>query len=83
MISTPNTGLWLNEMKGIVQIPPEQIQELLAGPGHRVSCRRFDYLDGMPGTPQMSYTNSTAARTSDGRLWFATIAAWHGLIRLT
>ena len=85
MISTPNTGLWLNEMKGIVQIPPEQIQELLAGPGHRVSCRRFDYLDGMPGTPQMSYTNSTAARTSDGRLWFATDSglAWIDPAHLT
>jgi signal transduction histidine kinase/ligand-binding sensor domain-containing protein len=72
IIETPDTGLWLNEMKGIVQIPPEEIREVLADPSHRVACRRFDYLDGLPGTPQMSYTNSTAVRTSDGRLWFAT-----------
>jgi len=72
IIETPDTGLWLNEMKGIVQIPPEEIRQVLADPSHRVSCRRFDYLDGLPGTPQMAYTNSTAARTSDGRLWFAT-----------
>jgi len=72
IIETPGAGLWLNEMKGIVQIPPEEIQQVLANPSHRVSCRRFDYLDGLPGTPQMSYTNSTAVRTSDGRLWFAT-----------
>ena len=72
IIETPDTGLWLNEMKGIVQIPPEEIQQVLADPSHRVACRRFDYLDGLPGTPQMTYTNSTAARTADGRLWFAT-----------
>jgi signal transduction histidine kinase/ligand-binding sensor domain-containing protein len=72
IIETPDTGLWLNEMKGIVQIPAEEIRQVLADPSHRVACRRFDYLDGLPGTPQMSYTNSTAARTADGRLWFAT-----------
>jgi PAS domain S-box-containing protein len=37
-----------------------------------VTYRRFDYLDGLPGTGQMNFTNSTAVRTSDGRLWFAT-----------
>jgi signal transduction histidine kinase/ligand-binding sensor domain-containing protein len=85
IIETSDMGLWLNEMKGIVQIPSEEIREVLADPSHRVSCRRFDYLDGLPGTPQMSYTNSTAARTSDGRLWFATDSglAWIDPAHLT
>ena len=85
IIETSDTGLWLNEMKGIVQIPPEEIRQVLSDPGHRVSCRRFDYLDGLPGTPQMSYTNSTAVRTSDGRLWFATDSglAWVDPAHLT
>jgi streptogramin lyase len=85
IIETPDTGLWLNEMKGIVQIPPEEIRQVLADPSHRVSCRRFDYLDGLPGTPQMSYTNSTAVRTADGRLWFATNSglAWVDPAHLT
>jgi signal transduction histidine kinase/ligand-binding sensor domain-containing protein len=72
IIETPENGLWLNEMKGVVQIPSEEINRTIADPNHPVSYRRFDFLDGLPGSPQMSFTNSTAVRTSDGRLWFAT-----------
>jgi signal transduction histidine kinase/ligand-binding sensor domain-containing protein len=72
IIETADGGLWLNEMRGIVQIPPEQIRRFMADPNHRVEYRRFDYLDGLPGAPQMSFTNSTAVEASDGRLWFAT-----------
>jgi len=72
IIETPDSGLWLNEMKGIVQIPREVMRQVLVDPGHPVSYRRFDYLDGLPGSPQMSFTNSTAVRTTDGGLWFAT-----------
>jgi len=72
IIETVDHGLWLNEMRGIVQIPPEEIRRLTADPNHRVEYRRFDYLDGLPGAPQMSFTNSAAVEASDGRLWFAT-----------
>lgn len=72
IIATSDSGVWLNEMNGIVQIPKEEIEQALANPGHRVLCRRFDYLDGLPGSPQMSYADSTAVKTTDGRLWFAT-----------
>jgi len=72
IIETVNDGLWLNEMRGIVQIPREEIRRFMADPNHRVEYRRFDYLDGLPGAPQMSFTNSTAVAASDGRLWFAT-----------
>jgi signal transduction histidine kinase/streptogramin lyase len=72
IIETADGGLWLNEMRGIVQIPPEEIRRFMADPNHRVEYRRFDYLDGLPGAPQMSFTNSTAVEATDGRLWFAT-----------
>lgn len=72
IIETPDSGLWLNEMRGIVHISSAEIQRLIANPDHRVSYRRFNYLDGLPGAPQMSITNSTAVATTDGRLWFAT-----------
>jgi len=71
IIETADGGLWLNEMSGIVEIPPDEIQQFIADQNHRVKCRRFDYLDGLPGAPQMSFTNSTAVEASDGRLWFA------------
>ncbi len=72
IIETVDDGLWLNEMRGIVHIPPEEVRRLLADPDYRVKYRRFDYLDGLPGAPQMSFTNSTAVEAGDGRLWFAT-----------
>jgi signal transduction histidine kinase/ligand-binding sensor domain-containing protein len=72
IIETADGELWLNEMRGIVKIPPEEIRQFLADPNHLVKYRRFDYLDGLPGAPQMAFTNSTAVQASDGRLWFAT-----------
>ena len=72
IIETADHGLWLNEMRGIVQIPPEEIRRFIADPNYTVSYRRFDYLDGLTGAPQMTFTNSTAVEASDGRLWFAT-----------
>ena len=72
IIETVDGGLWLNEMRGIVQIPPDEIRRFIADPNHFVQYRRFDYLDGLPGAPQMSFTSSTAIEASDGRLWFAT-----------
>ena len=72
IIETADGGLWLNEMSGIVQISPEEIRRFIDDPNYRVKYRRFDYLDGLPGAPQTSFTNSTAVEASDGRLWFAT-----------
>jgi signal transduction histidine kinase/ligand-binding sensor domain-containing protein len=72
IIETSDGGLWLNEMGGIVHIPPEETRQFIADPNHLVNYRRFDLLDGLPGSPQMSPTNSTAVEASDGQLWFAT-----------
>jgi signal transduction histidine kinase/ligand-binding sensor domain-containing protein len=79
IIETADGGLWLNEMTGIVRIPPEEIRQFIVDPNHPVTYRRFDFLDGLPGAPQMSFTNSTAVEASDGRLWFAT---GNGLARI-
>jgi signal transduction histidine kinase/ligand-binding sensor domain-containing protein len=72
IIETPDGGLWLSEMKGIVHISSEETRKFIADPSHHVNYRRFDYLDGLPGSPQMEFTDSTAVEASDGRLWFAT-----------
>jgi signal transduction histidine kinase/ligand-binding sensor domain-containing protein len=72
IIETPDRGLWLNEMRGIVHISSAEIQRFIANPNHRISFWRFNYLDGLPGAPQMNITNSTAVETTDNRLWFAT-----------
>jgi signal transduction histidine kinase/ligand-binding sensor domain-containing protein len=72
IIETVDRGLWLNEMRGIVQIPPEEVRQLIDDSNHRVKYRRFDYLDGLPGMPEIGHANSTAVEAWDGRLWFAT-----------
>jgi PAS domain S-box-containing protein len=59
-------------MKGILHIPPEEVRKFIRDPNQRVNYRRFDYLDGFPGGPQMQFTDSSAVQTSDGRLWFGT-----------
>src|SRR5215813_4450267 len=71
IIETADGGLWLNEMRGIVHFPPEEVRQFIADPNYSVKDRRFDYLDGLPGKPRMDFTVSTAVETSDGRLWFA------------
>jgi signal transduction histidine kinase len=72
MVETADGALWLNEMNGIVHIPPEEVRRVSADPDYAVSVRTFDFLDGLPGAGQMNYTCSTAIESSDGRLWFAT-----------
>jgi PAS domain S-box-containing protein len=85
LVETADGALWLNEMSGIIEIPPQEIRQFVADPNHHVNYRRFDYLDGLPGAAQMNYTNSTAVEASDGRLWFATDGglAWIDPARLT
>jgi PAS domain S-box-containing protein len=72
IVETTDGSLWLNEMTGIIEIPPEEIRQFVVDSNHHVNYRRFDYLDGLPGAAQMNFTNSTAVEASDGRLWFAT-----------
>lgn len=72
IVETPDGGLWLNEINGIVYISPEEIRQLINNSDYRITYRLYDFLDGMPGGPQMNFTVSTAIEATDGRLWFAT-----------
>lgn len=79
IIETADGTLWLNEMRGIIRIRAEEARAVAAGKRDRVRFRLFDFLDGLPGSPQMNFTVSTAVEATDGRLWFATDA---GLARI-
>ena len=72
IVETSDGSLWLNEMRGIVHVPAEEVRRMVEDPGSGVALRRFDYLDGVPGAGQMNWTCSTAIQGTDGRLWFAT-----------
>ena len=72
IIETADGAVWLNEMRGVVHISAEEAHKAVTDPTHRVAYQLFDFLDGLPGSPQMNFTVSTAVEASDGLLWFAT-----------
>ena len=62
--------LWIAlEGVGVVRIAKTELERAFEMPSHRVRFRLYDRSDGVAGTPQ-GYGNSSAARASDGRLWF-------------
>lgn len=72
VVATADGALWLNEVHGVVYISPDEVRRAIENPDHQVSYRLYNFLDGLPGAPQMNWTVSTAVEASDGRLWFAT-----------
>ena len=72
IIVTENGDVWLNEIRGIVNIPADEVRLLNENPEYAVKYRLYDFQDNLPGNPQMNYTVSTAIEGGDKRLWFAT-----------
>jgi signal transduction histidine kinase/ligand-binding sensor domain-containing protein len=72
IVETADGAVWLNEIHGIVCIPPEESRQFLDNPDYQITYRLYNILDGMPGGPQMNWTVSTAIEALDGRIWFAT-----------
>ena len=72
IIETADGALWLNEMRGVIRLSPQEVRRIIEDPAYRASLQVFDFADGLRGSPQMNWTVSTAAETTDGRLWFAT-----------
>ncbi|MBS7456870.1 sensor histidine kinase [Coralloluteibacterium stylophorae] len=72
IVATPGGDLWLNGARGILHLPAAERPYLFDAQGRRPAYARFDFLDGVPGIPAQFRPIPTAARTGDGRLWFAT-----------
>jgi signal transduction histidine kinase len=72
LIETADGALWLNEMRGVIRLAPREVQRIVENSAYRAEIQIFDFADGLRGSPQMNWTVSTAAETTDGRLWFAT-----------
>jgi signal transduction histidine kinase/ligand-binding sensor domain-containing protein len=63
-----NQNLWLHSACGLVEIDRSEMQHWWQEPGTIVRMRIFDAVDGaLPGNAFFD----AAARTPDGRLWFA------------
>ena len=72
IVATPEGDLWLSTSAGAIQIPADEVQRLAADPTYTVRTELFDYLDGLPGTPNAIRPLPSIAAGTDGRLWFAT-----------
>ena len=66
---TPDGALWLNEGSGLLRIPPEDHQALLADPNHRVSALRLGAEDGLLGPLPPLRPTDTLRLGPDGQLW--------------
>jgi signal transduction histidine kinase/ligand-binding sensor domain-containing protein len=63
---------WLATEVGVLRIPAGELDRAVANPAYRIRYESFNMLDGLPGTPQNTFPGPMAARTMDGRIWFAT-----------
>ncbi|HET6315699.1 MAG TPA: histidine kinase, partial [Chloroflexota bacterium] len=59
----------VNSGAAIIRFDPQEFDRAAADPGHQLAYRLYDESDGMPG-PLLRLSRPTAARGSDGRLWF-------------
>ena len=68
MVWDKQNNLWLNSACGLIELEQPALQRWWANPESALQFRYFDLLDGViPGT---SFYRP-AARSTDGRLWFA------------
>jgi signal transduction histidine kinase len=63
---------WIAGDVGVVRIPPGELDHAIADPRYRIRYETLDTLDGLPGKPRRSSPMPVVARTTDGRIWFAT-----------
>jgi signal transduction histidine kinase/ligand-binding sensor domain-containing protein len=85
MVEAPNGDLWLNSANGFAHVPANELEAGIGNPTYpmKVGLVR-DGNFGHAGGPHsvISYLD-TAARDSQGQLWFATRSATHSdLVRL-
>lgn len=71
IVAGPEGDMWFNGARGVVRVRAGDIDRLFGAPP-APRYERFNALDGLPGIPAQFRPLPTAARTQEGRLWFAT-----------
>ena len=71
IVSDAAGDLWLNGARGVLHVRAADLPALFGGP-ERPRYETFNALDGLPGIAAQFRPLPTAARSDDGRLWFAT-----------
>lgn len=65
-------ALWMSNNKGVYRFPLDKLEAVARGAGGPIGRTDFGMGDGMPSRQCNGTTFPAAARTRDGRLWFAT-----------
>lgn len=73
MVEDGNGALWLSTGCGLVRISGADLSNWSAHPANRVPVKVFDAGDGMRSWPKPVGYFRRAAKSADGRLWFAVI----------
>ena len=73
MVEDGNGALWLNTGCGLVRISGADLSNWSAHPANKVPVRVYDASDGMRSWPTAVGYFRRAAKSADGRLWFAVI----------
>ncbi|KPC54254.1 sensor histidine kinase [Amantichitinum ursilacus] len=74
IVQRANGELWMMERDGLTRIAAADLARAMAGNG-RVDNERFDFEQGMEGTPSMLEARPSLLQASDGLLWYATDSA--------
>lgn len=72
IMETTDGSLWLHAVPGVFHLSAGDVRQAREDSTYRVRYRTFDFLDGLPGRPTLSFPQPTAVAGNDGRLWFAT-----------
>jgi signal transduction histidine kinase/ligand-binding sensor domain-containing protein len=72
IVDTSDGNIWINGIKGVVQISLAELERTFKDQQHVAKYRLFDMQDGLPGVAIQARRVSTAGKTKNGLLWFAT-----------
>lgn len=72
-------GTWIHSTSGVFRIDSAELDRVARDETHLLTVERFDDADGLRGIVPPGWPWPSAARTSDGRLWFSTTAAVYTL----
>ncbi|MBB3120645.1 sensor histidine kinase [Pseudoduganella violacea] len=64
--------LWINGLYGISGITAAELAAARRDSAYKVRFSRYDFLDGLRGTPAQYAQTPTALMGTDGRMWFST-----------
>ncbi|GGC64508.1 sensor histidine kinase [Undibacterium terreum] len=72
LIFNAKGSLWINGLDGISGISAEELGKAKRDAAYKVKFQRYDFLDGLKGTPSQFPQTPTAILGTDGKMWFGT-----------